>query len=277
MKKKNELIKSINPIVVKLSDLGIAYPDESQEPRQEDKYLSVGFFRIPIPDWTKDDVASGVNLSANYYERLDFELVTWDSIVHCVCPDKTLEQLLKEIYDKYSELILSWIIKKSIRQIQIKLQEMGIKKYLDKNIEEKTIAEKLTGEIKQCSDEFIITIHQTENREIEKWFVENNNFQQWNPNSVRVQLFDIFDTVRMYIQENDFESPLKLMVSFCNLFRIPYKIDIAEQSMVDFDCHFILDLKQIEQFVDYTINKKILKQDDGEKFKNQLLQLGDKN
>jgi hypothetical protein len=265
---KNKIIKRKNKLpIIELDKIDVL----KQLEEQQKKSIQVGFFNIPIPDWTDEYNIERINRSDNYYERLDFEFITWDSTVKCVAYDKTLEGLLEKIWDKYDLSHLSWIIRKSIIQIQNKLQKMGLQKYLTEKEKKKEIVKKLTGKVERTDNKFIITIHQTENREMEKWLVENNSFRQFDPEKVKVQLFDIPESVEAYIKDDDFENAFKLMVCFCNLFKIAFIVKIAEESMTDFDAHFILSLNQIQDFVKYLGKQKLLKKKECKEFENKML------
>ena len=78
-----------------------------------------------IPDFTSPGVIIQMNRTSNYYERLDYEFICWDSVIAIVHKTKTLQQVLEETWEDYPLITLSFILRKSIRQIQMKLEELG--------------------------------------------------------------------------------------------------------------------------------------------------------
>ena len=97
------------------------------------------------------------------------------------------------------------------------------------------------SEISNDANEFCIIFHQTEQREIEKWFLENSGFQNFDPKQIKIQDINIAQYVRGYIENEEYDMLFKLLIVFCNLLRIPYYLDNDDMS-----CDFIFRFKKAD-------------------------------
>jgi len=208
-------------------------------------------FTILMPDYTSKSTQLSMSYSS-YYERLDFEFIKWDSIVDIVDRKRTLEELLKIIYDKYSLVTLSFIFRKSIIQIQMKLQELGLSKFLASD--SKSVQKTINGKIFRNKEIFKLTITQTEDFEIEKWFMENNNFQYFEPEKIKIEEIWIASTIDNYIKNKEYETLFKFLVVFCNFMRIPY--ELKKEFDEDREISFVLKFSVVKKYL--TTENKIL-------------------
>lgn len=270
-----KLAKSRNNNKIKkqltLQDFGLVEA-KNQQGKYKPRGAQVGFFEIDPVDFTSEYTIESMNKSPNYYEKLDFEFIAWNSTIRIVCPDKTLEELLKDIYDKYRIEILSSIFRKSIKQIQDKLKTLGLKNYINKykNFQTKTIVHQLPAEIDLTKDKVEIIFHQTENREMETWYIQNTGYQNYDPTKVFIEPVNMKLFIQGYAEAGDYETLFKLLVVFCNLLHIPYKLLNNEEDSTDYTMRFIIEKNQLEKRIQLNASKK------GKLMMKKLLQAGKK-
>lgn len=199
------------------------------------------FFNINIPDYTNEDVIKSMNKGTNYYERLDFELVDWECVAHIVHKSLTLQQLLKEIYDKYDLLTLSFILRKSKIQILNKLKDLKLNILeTEKNNNESKSIEKspiVSSFVQYTHRRLVVSLTQTDEKDIEKWFIENNNHQGYD-NLKPIKDIEIKNIMYYYLKEKNHLMFFKFMVILFNFFKLPYKIDTDEN-----DVFFVFEYK----------------------------------
>ena len=208
-------------------------------------------FELANPNFNTPYVIGSMNCSDNYYERMDFELLKWDSVVAVVDQCLSLQEMLEKVWDKYPILTLSFILRKSTRQIQQKMSELGLKYAADKTSTE--LAKKKNGKYVWNKDKLYILIEETENHEIEHWLIQNNNYQNFDKKQVDIENFDPTNTLKYYLENGDYETAFKLMVNICNFLRIPYSVDF-EGGMVHYSIVFheirTLEFKQSQEIID---------------------------
>ncbi len=186
-------------------------------------------FKVDVPDYTSARTISCMKYG-NYYERFDFELLDWNSTLDIVCNEYTLDLLLKLIWDKYPIMTLSFILRKSIKQIQFRLQELGLKSFNEN--ENTEIMKQIQGNIINNDNEIILSVYQSEKFELEHWFHQNNNYQDFKNNQINLQNIYFKETIDYYIKNKQYDLLFKFMVIVFNFLRIPYQIKSEELKIV---------------------------------------------
>jgi len=171
--------------------------------------------------------------SNRYPERLDYEFFKWDSRIDDIDKRKTLEELLILIYDKYPLKTLSWILRKSQDQIIHKLKELKLRDYIGQESGNKSIEAYNKGSAQINGEQIKISVKQSDKHEIEVWMSNNNNYQEFDIDKVRldkdIPYKEIFNS---YIADNQMVMAFKFMIVFCNTFRMQYNINFEDDNVI---------------------------------------------
>lgn len=85
---------------------------------------------MPYIDYADDTVMRQFNKGAHYHERYDLQHAPWDVSYCFIDAFRTLEELLGAIYWRYSEKILSFILRKPPEQIREKVKQIQQRRHM---------------------------------------------------------------------------------------------------------------------------------------------------
>ena len=95
----------------------------------------------------------------------------------------------------------------------MKIQDLGYQKYLEAE-DKNTLPQKiLPGKVIWTNQKIQITIEQTEERELEHWLIQNNNYQEFDPNTIEVKNPLPKKIVEYYIKTGQYDTLFKLLVN----------------------------------------------------------------
>lgn len=214
-----------------------------------------------INTMTSNDMVDAINnLNFNpdrYYERMDCELFTWDSIVDIVDRDRTLEELLIAIHDKYPINILSFILRKSQGSVLNKLNQLGLH-YTLENINQNITEYKYETEL-YITDEYLKLVFKNGGPEIEKWLAINFNYPYFQKRKVHLEDVNFKEVIKNFIETEDDERLFKLLVNMCVMLKIPFGTENTEDGYFIFYLNFKDLPQQKKEYLDAKQSIKLLK------------------